>query len=71
MKNDLCKLTNFRVTRAFIRNTKSVFLTKSKKDRDFDGHHFSMKNTARNFDINGWLDFGSVLKLLHVEIVSL
>ena len=39
--------------------------------RHFKGHHLSIKNTAKHFVIGIWLVFGSMLKLLHVEIVSL
>ena len=51
------------------------FLTKSKRDRDFEHAtrkaNIFIKNTARHFAISVWSDFGSVFKLVHVEIVSL
>ena len=37
----------------------------------FNGHHMSIQNSARNVLMHVWLVFGSMLKLVHVEIVSL
>ena len=39
--------------------------------RHFKDHHLSIKNAAKHFVMEGWLVFGDMLKLLHVEIVSL
>ena len=52
------------------------FPTKFQVDQEFkhpvlNGHHLSIQNTARNFVMHVWLVFGSMLKFVHVEIVSL
>ena len=75
-ENDLCKKTLFRVTCAFIKHTKSAFSHKMLdrleiKTSCFEGHQLSIQNTARNFVMHVWLVFGSMLKLVYVENVSL
>ena len=74
MKNHKCKLVLFRVTCAFIKNTKSAFSHKNLETENLDAplnrSSFVHKNTAKHFVMEVWLVVGSMLKLLHVEIAS-
>ena len=75
-KNDIGKLIPFRVICAFTKNKYSTIPHKILGKPTvwtcyFKGHELPIKNTARHFVFDVWLVFGSILKFVYIEIVSL